>query len=91
VRVYAADAAQPLSDEIFSLEPSHRVGHEFELSGWRVPPEYLYETPLPSRLTIARTYDEYCDADGFARVESDLRRLMDAMVSGVLTLHGIGR
>jgi hypothetical protein len=90
-RVYAADAAQPLSDEIFSLEPSHRVGHEFELSGWPVPPEYLYETPLPSRLTIARTYDEYCDADGFARVESDLRRLMDAMVSGVLTLHGIGR
>ena len=88
-RVYGPDSAEPLSDEVFALVPERRVGHEFEPTGWPIPPGYLYETPLASPVKITRTYDEYCAADGFARVEADLHRLLEAMVPQVLALHGI--
>jgi len=88
-RVYAPDSAEPLSDEVFALVPQGRVGHEFEPTGWPIPPAYLYETPLAGPVKITRTYDEYCAADGFERVEADLRRLLEAMVPQVLAAHGI--
>ena len=88
-RVYATGSEEPLSDEIFAVVPHHRVGHEFEPTGWPIPPEYLYETPLSSRAGLERTYEEYCGADGFALVESDLSGLLEAMVRELLALHGI--
>jgi hypothetical protein len=90
-RVYATGAEEPLSDEIFAVVPQHRVGHEFEPTGWPIPPEYVYETPLSVRAAVERTDEQYCAADGFALVESDLASLLERMVRELLTLHGIGR
>jgi hypothetical protein len=67
-----------------------RVGHEFEPSGWPTPPEYLCESPLPDPVTIARTYDAYCQGDGSALVGADRGRLFGAMVPRTLALFGIG-
>jgi hypothetical protein len=88
-RVYGPDSVGPLSDEVFALVPEKRVGHEIEPTGWPIPPDYLYETPLASSVAITRTYDEYCAGDGFSLVEADLHRLLEAMVPQVLGLHGI--
>ncbi|MEJ8836796.1 hypothetical protein [Ramlibacter sp. AN1133] len=90
-RVYATLAREPLGDEVFAVVPEHRVGYEFEPSGWPIPPAYSYETLLSNRRAVGRSYDDYCGAGGFERVEADLRALFDAMVPELLARYGIVR
>jgi hypothetical protein len=88
-RVYGPNAASPLSDEVFVLDSDRPFDPEFYMTGWPIPPGDLYETSLAGHVEIARTYDDYCAGEGFALVEVDLRRMLEALVSQVLTLYGL--